>query len=216
MNLKYNFAIQSGSDREELAVIDFCIRYNHSFRKFTNPLDIPADFIPVGSVEYVQATLSDIVTPNYYPEFLSEYLNRKVWYSDEWPEKGNLFIKPADRFKRFEAFIKRKENSNIGRKNPPFYISEVVKFENEFRLYVSNGQVLTAGYVFLDEIPTIPDINWPKDFHGAVDFGMVSDKLTLVEVNAPFACGWYGPSKENHKYIQWLIEGYGWLKANYQ
>lgn len=204
------FALQDGRSRESLAVISYCIKKDHSFRKFNNPKEIPADFIPVGSVEYVEKSINKHIAPDYYPEFLSKYLNRKIWKSDKWITEKGLFIKPADKFKRFESFITL--GGNKKRKKPPFYISEVVKFENEFRLYIGNGERLSSGFYFIDDKPPEVDIEWPKDFCGAVDLGFVEGKITLVEVNAPFACGWYGPNDEHEKYAEWLRLGFKYIK----
>ena len=89
----------------------------------------------------------------------------------------------------------------------------MVNFTNEWRYYVSNGKVLASEWYFGDEINTpnapILNIDFPYNFCAAVDMGMVNDNLTLVEVNHPFACGWYG--KNHEQYAQWLVDGWDYM-----
>jgi len=75
---------------------------------------------------------------------------------------------------------------------------------------------LTGEWYYGDEVncpyaPSIDHIQFPADFCGAVDMGIdAKGQLTLVEVNHPFACGWYGRTsgKDIETYATWLY--YGW------
>lgn len=183
------------------------------YRSFNKPEDVPEGFIPAGTVEWCEKFLPvEKATPDYYPEFLESYLYRKVWRTDKWPFSPGIFIKPADRHKRFTGFI------TLGgyrkKKKPPYWCSEVVHFENEWRYYIADGKVLTGEWYSGDDVntPDAPslDIPIPEGYCGAVDFGMLkTGELALVEANSPYACGWYG--KDHKLYIEWLIKGWKYL-----
>ena len=36
--------------------------------------------------------------------------------------------------------------------------------------------------------------------------GLMDNKITLVEVNNPYSCGWYG--KKHELYAKWIVEGW--------
>lgn len=96
------------------------ISFNSVLRCFNNPEEVPKDFIPAGTIHWCDQFLPpDKRIPDYYPEFLSSYLYRKVWKTNEWPLNQKVFIKPSDRHKRFNGFIttggyRRKRNHHIG------------------------------------------------------------------------------------------------------
>lgn len=174
----------------------------------------PEDLVPCGSVEWCLYSLGVKVKPDYYPDWLSEYLYRAIWETTEWPLEM-VFIKPSDRYKRFTGFVT--SGTYKKKRKPPFWCSQVVKFENEWRYYISKGKVLCGSWYSGDEIstPDAPPLNIkiPETYCGAVDFGMLSGwRLALVEANHPFACGWYGGDREI--YLQWLIDGWEYMKNN--
>jgi hypothetical protein len=209
------FALQSKerNSKETLAISYFASINKIPYKIIDNYKNIPDGFIPVGDVEWCQKVLKRIITPDYYPTFLESYLYRKVYKCNEWPLGKKVFIKPADKFKRFTGFI-----TNGGyrkKKRPPYWCSEIVNFVNEWRYYVSNGEILTGEWYFGDEINTpdapILDIIIPKDYCGAIDFGRLeSGELALVEANHPFSCGWYG--KDHKIYAKWIIDGWNYME----
>ena len=214
------FAIESGDhlSKEAMAVSIFSTLNRYTCRKFQNAKDVPPDFIPCGSVEWCETILGKHVVPDYYPSFLQEHLHRKIWQTTTWPIGEHVFIKPSDRYKRFTGFV-----TNGGyrkKKKGPYWCSNVVKFENEWRYYVSNGKVLTGEWYSGDEegTPDAPqlEITLPDGYCGALDFGMAIfadyKVLTLVEANHPFACGWYG--KKHDLYAQWIIDGWNYVLKN--
>lgn len=213
-----HFAIQKeeATSREGVAVHQTCVLEKWPVSIVSRPLDIlSSGYIPCGTVEWVLGILGKNVIPDYYPDFLQNYLFRRVWKTEEWPLGKKVFIKPADRYKRFTGFI-----TNGGyrkKKKPPYWCSDVVSFRDEWRYYIANGKVLAAGWYWGDEDkqPDPPKINipFPSDYCGAVDFGMLeTGEFALVEANHPFACGWYGT---DHKaYSIWLAEGWKWIKRN--
>jgi len=179
--------------------------------------DIEKDYIPCGGVEWCEALLGQHIIPDYYPEWASNYLYRKVWKSDEWVLGKKLFVKPSNSYKRFTGFVTT--GTYKKKKKPPFWYSEIVYFTNEWRYYVTEGKVVAAGWYWGDEVntPDPPDIrhivhNIPIDYSGALDMGMYNDNLTVVESQHPFACGWYGKQEDDYRYFQWLIDG--WVYMN--
>ena len=180
---------------------------------------MPPDFIPCGGVDWCLEVLGRDVVPDYYPEFLSNYLHRKVWRSDEWPLGAKTFVKPSDRYKRFTGFVTNGGYRN--KKRGPYWCSEVVKFENEWRYYVSHGKVLASGWYWGYEKgqPEAPRLTMPlpDDYCGALDFGTLvghPETLALIEANHPFACGWYG--KDPRAYAKWIIDGWAYMTSGHK
>lgn len=214
--MKYSFALQKGDKSQEaIAVHQTSILDGHKVQYFGNYKDVPADFIPCGSVEWCLKILGKPVIPEYYPDFLSPRLFRKIWKTNEWPLGKKVFIKPADKYKRFTGFIT--DGTYRGKKKGPYWCSEVVHFKNEWRYYISNGKIVENGWYWGDELempyapPLMLEPFFPSNYCGAVDFGDMDGYLVLVEANHPFACGWYG--KDPRKYTQWIIDGWQYMKT---
>jgi len=211
--------VRSFCSQEETAVISYCIINKIPYKICNRKQDRPENFIPVGSVEWCENFLEPEKTiPDYYPEFLQDSLYRKVWQSDSWPLGQKVFIKPADKHKRFTGFITSGTYSK--KKKKPYWCSETVKFTDEWRYYVADGKVLTAEWYSGDEenTPDAPELTIPipDSYCGALDFGLLNTgELALVEANAPYACGWYG--KEHKLYVEWVVKGWNYLTgSNYQ
>jgi hypothetical protein len=66
--------------------------------------DISKGWIPSGTVPWVSEAIGEIITPDYYPNFLRSWITRHVWKEEKWPLQ-KVFIKPADRHKSFTGFI---------------------------------------------------------------------------------------------------------------
>jgi len=174
--------------------------------------DVPVNYIPIGRVEWVECFIGRKITPDYYPSFLKDYFNRKIWFSKTLPENKNTFIKPADTFKRFTGnFVYNIENIE-----GPFWCSEAVEFKNEWRYYITNGKVIySAWYKGEEECspPKFPENIVPKDWSGTIDMGITKEsRFTLVEAHKPFACGWYGHLHEGNIYADWLINGFMYME----
>lgn len=200
-------------NKEDTAIINYCVLKSIPYKFCNRAEDRPEGYIPCGSVRWCENFLpKEKTVPDYYPEFLKDHLYRKVWRSDSWPLGERVFIKPADRHKRFTGFC-----TNGGyrkKKKGPYWCSEIVKFVNEWRYYIADGKILTGEWYDGDEVntPEAPElgITVPGNYCGAVDFGlMVTGELALVEANSPYACGWYG--KRNELYIEWLVKGWEYL-----
>lgn len=216
-----NFYIQSGYQGKEVSSLLFNYpKESFSYSKIEEWRGQPI----VGSVEFVEQYIGQ-KTPNYYPEFLSGYFKRIIWTAESlnglWCDSF-LFIKPADKHKRFES----KRLDGFGSENMmekyeweigPYWCSEIVSFKEEWRYYVANGEVLAAHwYQGKEEEIEAPFsflrlIDWPEDFCGAVDFGRLDNgEIALVENNLPYACGFYGPSSEGKIYGEWLQKSWNY------
>jgi hypothetical protein len=211
------FALQmSDRSKEAMAIGYYNVMDRVGLKHFRRPADVPADAIPVGSVEWTLAITGWSVVPDYYPEFLKPYLGRNVWKADRWPIEKDVFVKPADKHKRFTGKVT--VGGMHGRKKGPFWCSDKVVFLNEWRLYVADGKTLYIGWydgLDSDSLPNL-DIVWPEGYCGAVDFGeTLSGQLLLVEANEPFACGWYGHINEGSIYGRWLEAGFNYMKKTY-
>lgn len=207
--------IKADSSLEAQRLSLFCLTKDIPLIRVDMKSKCPDNYTPSGSVEWCLNSLSYSVTPDYYPEWLSDYLFRKVWREDKWILGQKLFVKPADTYKRFTGFVTT--GTYKKKKKPPLIWSEVVSFMNEWRYYIADGKVLCSGWYWGDEVNT-PDppeltIDIPKGFYGALDFGTLKNgTLALIESHHPFACGWYGKYEDDHLYFQWLIDGWKYMK----
>jgi len=180
--------------KEETAIMNSCIlNRDHTYKLCRSPKDCTKECVPCGTVKWCEKFLpKEKTVPDYYPEFLKEHLHRKVWRADKWPLGARVFIKPADRHKRFDGFIT--SGGYRKKKKGPYWCSEVVTFMNEWRYYVSDGKVMIAEWYQGDEVnepdPPRLEFDLPDNFCGALDFGTLkTGQLALVEANAPYACG---------------------------
>jgi hypothetical protein len=219
-----NFVIQSGyHDRGVTAVASL-----HPYRISKSHLIEPHE-VPLGSVEWTQKVLGRNITPDYFPKFLSPFFHRKIWSSDKWPVGTRCFIKPSYSHKAWRAKI-YSGRGYAGKRKGPYICSEVIRFRNEWRYYVCDGVVLSGWWYWGDSqdseqhhlgssppgAPSLPRIDWPAGYCGAVDFGEMWDtgELALIEVNAPFSCGWYGEQKFASHYCDFLAVGWGYLQRS--
>lgn len=212
------FYIQSGYQGKEVGALLF--NYPKESFKYSAREEWQGQPI-VGSVEFVEQYIGQR-TPNYYPSFLKDYFRRKIYHLESLEYLNineSVFIKPADRHKRFDARIAsvfdKVEPNTRSWQTGPYWASDIVYFQEEWRYYVADGKVL-AAYWYLGEEkeidPPILNIDWPKDFCGAVDFGRLSTgEIALVENNLPYACGFYGPYSEGKIYGEWLEKGWKYL-----
>jgi len=211
-----SFYIQSGYKGKEVGSI--MMNYDKSDLSYSAVSEYKEGQVPVGTVEFVEQIIG-IKKPNYYPDFLSSSFYRKVYESNELPEKVS-FVKPADRHKRFNGMILHKADLSEWVeqewRNGPYSISEIVFFEEEWRYYVANGKIVAAHWYLGKEIEIDPpklNVAFPSSFCGAVDFGRLkTGEVALVENNLPYACGWYGSFDDGKVYGEWLKEGFNYIK----
>lgn len=223
IDLKYfkGFAVVGKDISKEAQYLHiFCLMNDISLLRLGFKEKCPADYVPCGSVEWCQIALGKRVVPDYYPKWCSDYLHRKVWYTDKFPYKEECFIKPATRYKRFTGFIKPSNSWKGKKKGEQYWCSEPTVFINEWRYYISNGKVIAGEWYWGDEenTPNAPDltklgIHIPKSYYGALDFGWdTKDNFSLIESQHPFACGWYGSQEDSYKYFQWLVDGWKYMQ----
>lgn len=227
MNRKINlksftgFALtKNDSSLEAQRLSAYCTTHDVPLFRVDKNVPCPSVLVPCGSVEWCLQSLGKKIIPDYYPFWLEPFFHRNIWKESKWPLK-KVFIKPADAYKRFTGF------STTGtykkKKKPPFWCSDIIHFDNEWRYYITDGQVMCAGWYWGDEVntPAPPDLKTfspmfiPPDFCGTLDFGDYNGLFTLVEAHHPFACGWYGPQADDHLYLQWLVDGWEYLQDMY-
>jgi hypothetical protein len=210
-------AIQVGDNGREIQALCAWATLNQVPRRsFHRVSQIPPGWIAAGSVEWVTAALGISVIPDYYPDFLSPWFHRRVWKCEKWPLGQRVFVKPADRYKRFTGFV-NKQRGWKGSKRGPLWCSEEVQFINEWRYYVADGNALAAHWYAGDEAAEPPapllDIVWPDGWCGAADFGTLPDgRIALVEAQHPFSCGWYGSIGDGAPYARWIEAGWRYMK----
>jgi len=174
--------------------------------------------MPVGSVEFVQkfCSLAQIKIPEFdpYDPVIRWALCREVRKCQVWELfKGqDIFVKPVE-LKRFNGFVFKGfdydgyddhdlEQVDALRQYKlcdQVYVSDVVKFVAEWRIYVTNGNVVaTCRY---DDSDDEYDLNGElvdfivEAFPGrtlAIDVGLIDNgKLAVVELNDAWAIGKY-------------------------
>lgn len=155
-----------------------------------------------------------------YPEELKEFLGRTIRESTlsniaNNPETWPIFIKSKEQ-KRITGKVIRNVSDLVGlgyqEENPEIYISEVMDFVSEYRVFVRYGEVLDCKHYWGDPM-VFPDAAIIKaaiskyqsapDAYG-IDFAVTKEgKTVLIEVNDAWALGCYG--LEMHLYAKFLI-----------
>lgn len=205
--------------------------------------------MPVGSVEFISECMKNMGIPTEkikyffdpYPEDLKRFLHRRVRLGTV----GNLighreiyvmpkFVKPVY-IKEFNGFVydfnksideydehDREQVEILQKKdlNDLVYISDVVKFQSEYRYYVDHDKILGSARYDpdgLDDAPS-PDINVVSemiailnDYYAcpvyALDVGVLeTGETALVEVNDAWAIGLYGRALEPKTYLEFLVK----------
>lgn len=212
------------SSRESIAVIQECNRRNIYYEFWDSLPNLKFDDIAIGSVEFIENEVFGDIPPNFIPLWFNKrkFIKRRV-FSRSVSETSNLYgehlwAKSSIKYKRFDACflkdVKLKSEKDI------LLLSEVVTPINEWRLYVINGRIVcSAWYKGEDEnaecpvkaLPEIPD-NWcgTIDLMDTKEYG-----IELCECHHPFAVGWYGETEDNHKYFDFLVRGFQYLKHIY-
>jgi hypothetical protein len=206
------------SSRESLAMTDICVRKNIPFRVVEYGSDVSPNDTPVGSVEFVESAIGKSFKPEYHPVWLKEFVKRKTWTSEFWPEE-DCYVKPNDLYKIFANTYSFDApfNKDFSKE---YFCQEAVEVRNEWRIYVSNGKVWNCSwYQGPDEdkefdqniLKNIVD-KIPKGWYGTIDMMETENGIQLCECHHPYAIGWYGDSCENGKYFDFIVNGYKYLK----
>lgn len=211
------------SDIESSVIISTCILNKIPYKIVCRVEEVTKDFIPVGDIKFVEKVFYNLtgiehIKPDYYPEYLKEFLKRKVWNMDKWPLGSRVFIKPSDIYKRFTGFVTN--GGYNGKKRGPYICSEIIDIVNEWRYYICDGEViLSSWYKGLDEIYIdIPvpklDIRFPEGHCSCLDMGtLVNGDFVLIEEQHPFSCGFYGKfnPQDSLLYTRWIASGWNYV-----
>lgn len=202
---------------KELAIALFVkamYRNEYIVKVFMDTIEIPDNYIPIGSVEWVEGYLGKFIKPDYFPNFLNQFLYRKIWISNSSDHKlYGKFIKPADRYKLFDGFIFTGDQEN--KFSGEYWVSDVVNFVNEFRYYVTRGKIIFSSWYKGDNDELKPpelDFKIPNTWSGTIDMGYLdTGEFALVECHHPYACGWYGNYNNGKIFIDWLVNGWEYI-----
>lgn len=214
--------------REEQAIYAHCVVERLQVRYFEagelNEDMLREASLVVGSVESYTQALSmlgvDAGRPNYYPAELAIYLGRDVKLElmaqlRQDVINAPVFAKPAMKYKLFngDVFTTR----NIGEldrfhEDTPVWISEVVDFRSEFRVYVLEGEIL-ACCQYMGEFDDTPDMTMVikamslmSENGGQTAFALdvgndVNSRTWLVEFTDGFSLGIYKGLSNSDYYL---------------
>lgn len=208
------------SSRESLAIQEVCIRNSIPFRVCEYGSDVLQGETPVGSVEFVESAIGRSFKPDYHPDWLSDFVKRKTWISNIWPDSdGKTVVKPNNGYKLFDLVDSSKHPSTING-SKEFFCQEMVEVENEWRLYVSNGEVWNCSwYRGADEDKEFDQIalkniidKIPEGWYGTIDMFETENGIQLCECHHPYSIGWYGGSSKSREYFDFIVNGYKYLK----
>lgn len=215
------FAFKRGDNsKESMAISTTCMLNKIPWIIFDNIKEIVnKPVIPVTTISNCGKILGQRIKPEYFPKFTHPFLYRKIWEEQELPPY-KVFIKPADRYKRFTGFIHGNKFKNI---RGPFICSDIVEFTDEWRYYIINGNIESAEwYQGSNEgslAPILP-FSIPNDICCALDMGIIKDtaQLAVIETHHPFSCGWYGDMTTTscEKYTRWLAYGWEYMSNLYR
>lgn len=187
--------------------------------------------LPIGSVEFVRRYMSElnINEPDNisYPESLRSWRKRDIRVARVGDVIGEYFVKPVET-KLFTGFVFNTmlEESDYGDSVDDYkafmslhpstlvYLSEVVKFNAEFRIYVYDGTPI--GHARYDghdndlklEESVIDQITHESEIkYGSIDVGILDNgEICLVECNDAWALGLYPNAISDKQYIGMLNE----------
>jgi hypothetical protein len=189
------------------------------------PLDHQS--LVVGDIDCIRGALQqlEIQLPrlNEYPASLESLLHRRVWRSTLGNLESSLlsgmmtqsvFVKPANRCKRFTGFVVHDDGDlyrvgNVSRREQIF-CAEVVSWLSEYRICVVNSEIRSLD--FYSGNPEIKiDINvvkqaidtldqYQESYAGyGIDFGVLnSGETALIEMNDGFAIGAYQINSQDY------------------
>jgi hypothetical protein len=189
----------------------------------------------------VQKLINPMCVPECYPEVFNKLYNRKIQTicaKDAFNIKTKCFIKPYDNNKSFNAhiiksaidieFLKRNLEDNNIDENSKVYMSSLVNFVNEFRLFIGNGKIygMVESTDLLIEPNKVKIMEPPVEFieqilqlnnykYCVIDIGFIENSNTcgwaIVEVNPAFALTSYNWSIE--KYYEYCKDAWQYYKS---
>ena len=182
------------------------------------------------STHIIQAKLKEKnlnhLIPDTYPSLFNQFYKRSITkcvYENLYMYEYPYFIKSAGNDKLIDGTVVNNaedlanlwiDNQVLPYSNLELYISDVVKFNVEYRLFIGNNQVYAIGYQkgdrsiklnsgrdFVDELLKV----CKKDFY-CIDVGYIGsmNEWAIVEVNPPFALDDYDILIDD--YIQYNVD----------
>lgn len=216
----HNFIFQreEQSSKEIIALTDACVRNNMSFKVSDYEFKTHSNSIVVGSIEFVQNALGAKIKPNYHPEWMKSYVHRKTWISKKWPTESCM-VKSNDQYKKI-GLVDSSKFCDDYLECTEYFCQEHVEVGNEWRIYVSNGEIVYhAWYMGPDEdkklnVKILQNIKYviPSNWCGTIDLMETENGIELCECHHPFSIGWYGDSIYNKIYLNFIINGYEYMK----
>ena len=192
---------------------------NHKFQIFYKKQAI-RKYIDFTNAKCVVAE-HDVIKPkkilSCYPKVLNDFYHRSILEKFSFDISLPIFIKPQ-KHKEFESQIVMEESQLLKYKNKKVYVSNVVEFLSEYRIYICQsivlGKCLYSGDINYDIDMNIVQICIDKMKEEgyltyALDVGVLKDNLltAVIEVNPPYSIGLYdGMLEEN--YITFLLNGW--------
>jgi hypothetical protein len=194
-------------------------------------LPIDSSTLAVGTVRFIRGALAQLgaafPVDNTYPHALEPYLERRVWRTtlehldvQLVAHPFGLFIKPADRVKRFTGFVVNSSRElglyGITSRNTPLWCADHVTWLSEWRAYVIGGRVVGLGFASgrEDALPSndvisqaVADLEASTERRAgyALDFGVLdSGRTALIEYNDGFALGLYQIAPNDYFDLLWV------------
>lgn len=204
-----------------------CQRLGIPTKSFTNLAELPLtkSTLVHGGVQTVLKALARLgvadpgVPSN--PVSLKPWYGRRIWESTLGECKRNLrrnFVKPSKAQKLFTGYVMHGDSRDLVElaefdDDVEVLVSEPVKFESEYRLFVHRGTILGCRH-YAGDFTKYPDFDVAlacvEAFKKApvaysLDLGVTDDGRTLVvEVNDAYALGAYGFSPV--QYAQMVVD----------
>lgn len=186
-----------------------------------NRVELGGGDVVIGSVPFVLQGMRlagiPVPAPNPYPVVLRPWLHREVNRLPTMLEAlhalergaGGMFVKPADRWKRFTGFVAtdprdlRFEGTS---RRAPVWVSTPVRFLSEWRCYVAHGEIRAIAFAnHGGDAHVLPDeavmrqacatlqASGEAPAGYVIDFGVLdTGETALIELNDGFSFGAYG------------------------
>lgn len=199
-----------------------------------NPVNIDVLFADTSVIQKYVSSYYNV--PDTYPQELDHLYHRKIGkikFSQCLSMEKPFFIKPCGNTKEFDAMrvtmnIDLDYLSSIVDKDDQVYCCDLVKFVNEYRLFIADNKIFAmkeSSHYILDS-DVIKSVEPPQEFldevlnantfnYCAIDIGLIDDnndkqQWAVVEVNPPFALSDYGLEVE--KYYEYCKSAWNAIK----
>jgi hypothetical protein len=215
--LKEKFAVKNLNLSSVFCAYDDIVDF---FNKLSILNSIPQNYIPVGSVEFINKYADnfgiDLPENISYPECLQKYLKRDLRKGIFLDANDYEFVKPQST-KIFTGAIKKDLKENVV-DCEPVWISEPMSFDAEFRYYVVDGKIVGHSRYDDFENDLCADENVVRqmicDYTDqpvgySIDVGINSDngETVLIEVNDGWALGLYPwGNMSNESYVDLITK----------